>query len=313
MRLAAWAELGRARPRAVPSWKRLITLGEPVVTTLAAQGAAFLDEGRPHEAVEVLRRGVAAGEPHAPDLLIRAYLESGHWHCVVDWLAPLVDQGAVRYARRLGVALAEIGDVERADEVLRLAMKAGELAAVNDLAILLCQRDRLAEAVALLTGAAEAGDPRAGANLSSVLLESGDLRRAAEAAEAYLHDARPDTFVALGDVRAVQGRADDAEQCYRRAIELGAMRAIEQGAVRAHTAYGGFLLEVRGDVVGAEREHRIAAERGEPGWAVALGRFLLDDDRPDEAREYFQHALDHGDSSVLVVLAEIDGEDPYED
>ena len=277
----------------------------PTPGALTAQGSAFLDAGDPHAAVEVLRRAVAAGEPTAPDLLIRAYLESGHWHCVIDWLGPLVEQGAVQYAARLGVALAESGDVERAEAAFRRAVDAGEIAAANDLAILLHRQNRLAEAVRLLSDAAEAGDPQAGANLSSLLLEAGELGPADRAAQQWLDEARPDTLVALGDVRAAQGRDADAEQLYRRAIELG--------AVRAHTAYAGFLLDVRGNPGAAERELRAAAERGEPGWAANLGQFLLDDGRPDEAHDYLEVALDRGDESVEVALAEAAGEDPYED
>jgi hypothetical protein len=70
---------------------------------------------------------------------------------------------------------------------------------------------------------------------------------------------------------------------------------------------------VRGDAEAAERELRAAGESGEPGWAANLGRFLLDEGRPDEAREYLEVALARGDESVEVVLAEAAGEDPYED
>lgn len=272
---------------------------------LSVEGAALLDEGRPHDAVEVLRRAVAAGESAAPDLLVRAYLESGHWHCIVDWLGPLVDQGAVRYAGRLGVALIEIGSIERAENALRLALGTGDMAAASDLAILLRDGGRLVEAVSLLADAAEAGDPRAGANLSEVLLEAGRIADATVAAEKYLDESRPDTVVALGDVRVAEGRHDEAAGYYRRGVELGALRG--------HTAYGTFLLEVCGDAEAAEREYRAGEECREPGWAFTLGRFLVDEGRPDEARDYLQLALEHGDESAQAVLFEIDGEDPYED
>jgi Tfp pilus assembly protein PilF len=272
---------------------------------LSTEGAAFLERGEPHAAVEVLRRGVAAGEPAAPDLLISAYLDCGHWHCVIDWLGPRVQHGAVHYAGRLGVALYRNGDVARAEVVLRAALNAGHFAAANDLAILLCDEGRRAEAVQVLTEAAYRGDPQAGANLSSILLEAGDVSRAEQVAQHWLDESRPDTFTALADVRSAQGREAEAEDLYKQGIELG--------AVRAHTGYADFLLVLRGDEVAAEAELRAAAQAREPGWAVNLGRFLLDGDRPDEAREYLQIALDHGDDSVLSALAEIDGEDPYDD
>jgi len=272
---------------------------------LANEGAALLEDGRAEEAVEVLRRAVAGGDPTAPDLLIRAYLATGHWHCVVDWLGPLVEGGALEYAGRLGVALDGLGDAERAEGAFRTAIAAGDVAAANDLAILLRDQGRLGEAARVLARAADAGDPQAGANLTSVLLEARDLAGAVTAARRYLDETRPDTLVALGDVRVAQGRLDEAGPLYERAVALGALRA--------HTAYAGFLLEHRNDVEGAERELRAAGEAGEPGWAAHLGRFLIDVGRGREAREYLRLAVASGDASAVTTLAELDGEDPYED
>ncbi len=272
---------------------------------LSDQGRALLDTGAALEALDVLRRAVAAGEPSAPDLLVQAYLDSGNWHACIEWLAPLVASGHVRFAGRLGVAYAEAGDVENAEDVLRLAIENGEIVAANDLAILLRDGDRVGEALNVLTRAAEAGDLQAPANLVAVHLESGNLPAAAAAAEQYADDTRPDVLVALADVRAAQGRLDEAEQAYRRADELG--------GVRAHTAYGQFLLAARGDAMGAEREFREAQRHNEPGWAWTLGRFLVDDGRPDEARWYLETAVGWGDKAAAALLSELDGEDPSDD
>jgi tetratricopeptide (TPR) repeat protein len=265
-----------------------------------AEGSALLDEGRPLDAVEVLRQGVAAGEPSAPDLLVRAYFESGSWSAAAEWLTTVVEQGHVRFAGRLGVALVELGDSARAESVLRLAVESGEVAAANDLAILLRDGGRPGEAVQLLVQVAEAGDDLAAANVVHLHLEAGDLPAAREAAERYADESRPDTLVALADLRALEGRADEAEGWYRRAGELGALRA--------HTAYGQFLAG-RGDSEGAERELREAEQREEPGWAYTLGRFLLDEGRPDEARPYLQRAIDSGDASAQQAMVELDGGD----
>lgn len=277
----------------------------PATANLSAEGAALLEIGRAVDAIEVLRQAVAAGEEGADDLLVRAYLDSGNWRAAEEWLAPLVEQGEVLWAGRLGVALAEIGDVERAEEAFRLAVDSGELAAANDLAILLRDRDRLAEAFHVLAKAAEAGDPQAGANLVEMLLESGDLQAAVEAAQLHADESRPDTIVALADVRALQGRVDEAEQLYIRAGVLGGLRA--------HTAYGQFLLAVRGDPGGAEREYLEAGRHAEPGWATTLGRFLVEVGRPDEARGYLQVAIDAGDREAQLLLGELNGEDPTDD
>jgi tetratricopeptide (TPR) repeat protein len=273
----------------------------PAPEDLAVEGAALLAEGRALEAVEVLRQAVAGGDPSAPDLLVRAYFDSGNFRAVVDWLGPHVEQGEVRFAGRLGVALVQLGERERAEAALRLAVESGDVPAANDLAILLRDEGRLAEAVHLLADAAAAGDQLAAANLVELQLEAGDLPAAAAAAEQYATERRPDTILALADVRVQQGRYADADQLYRRAGELGALRA--------HTSYGQFLADVGGDPVAAEREFREAERIGEPGWAFALGRFLLDEGRVDEAREYLQIAVDEGDEEALAALADLDGVD----
>ncbi|MDT7579562.1 MAG: hypothetical protein QOK35_826 [Pseudonocardiales bacterium] len=272
---------------------------------LSATGAALLEAGRPDEAVDPLRRAVAAAEPGADDLLARAYLDSGDWFAAADHLGRLVAHGHVRFAGRLGVALAEIGDVDRAETAFRMAVAHGELAASNDLAILLTGEGRLTEADPILRRAADAGDPQAAANLVELLHESGDLQAATRVAERYADEAQPDTLVALADVRAAAGRADEAEELYRRAGALGALRA--------HSAYGGFLAVVRADTAAAEREFREAARHDEPGWQFGLGRFLVDDGRADEARPYIAAAAALGDDEAVTLLAEIDGEDPYDD
>jgi tetratricopeptide (TPR) repeat protein len=105
-------------------------------------------------------------------------------------------------------------------------------------------------------------------------------------------------------VRAQQGRHAEADELYRRAGELGALQA--------HTAYGQFLASTGGDPAAAEREFREAERLAEHGSAFALGRFLFDAGRFEEARPYVQTAVDEGDAQALEVLAELDGVEPDE-
>ena len=272
---------------------------------MSREGKDLLDDDRPGEAIELLRRAVAGGEPGAADLLARAYLDSGDWLGCIEWLGPHVAQGHVEFAGRLGVAYAQMGDIDNAEEALRLAVTSGETVAANDLAILLRDTDRMAEAVHVLRHAAEGGDEQAPANLVAVYLEAGDLLAAAESAERYADEARPDTIVALGDVRAAESRPDAAEDAYRRAIQLG--------GVRAHSAYGQFLLAAYGDAAGAEEQFRLAWRHNEPGWPYQLGRFLIDDGRPEDAREFLEVAAGWGDRDASDLLNEIDGVDPADD
>jgi len=290
-----------AAPRPVEPWP----VEPPPAGTLSRQGKELLDDDRPGEAVDLLRRAVAAGEPEAPDLLARAYLDDGDWPGCIEWLGPYVAQGHVAFAGRLGVAYAQLGDLDNAEEALRLAVSNGEVVAANDLAILLRDTDRLPEALHVLRQAAEDGDEQAPANLVALHLEAGSLIDAAEAAEKYADESRPDTIVALGDVRAAESRPDAAEQAYLRAIQLG--------GVRAHSAYGQFLLTAYGDAAGAEEQFRLAWRHNEPGWPYQLGRFLIDDGRGEEAREFLEVAAGWGDRDASDLLNEIDGVDPADD
>jgi len=275
-----------------------------VSTSRVNEGIALLRAGQAWEAVEVLRQAVAAGEPDAEELLVRAYLESGSWHAAADWLGPRVDAGHSEFAGRFGVALAGVGDLDGAEDAYRLAVSSGDVAAANDLSILLRDGGRVAEARLVLEQAAAAGDPVAPANLVELYLEAGNLREAVDTAERYVDDAKPDTLVALGDVRVAQQRDTEAERLYLGAAQLG--------AARAHTAYGNFLLNI-GAVEAAEREYRAAVDAGEPRWAFTLGRFLLDTDRVDEARDYLQVAADAGDVEAAELLDELDGVDATDD
>jgi Flp pilus assembly protein TadD len=293
-------------PTAAP---RPVTISEPspLPTTepLSAEGAALIDTGRAVDAVEILLQAAASGEPSAGELLVRAYLDSGLWRQAADWMIPQIEQGEVRFAGRLGVALAALGDHDGAEQAFRIALSAGEVGAANDLAIMLAGQERLGEAVQVLGNAAAAGDPQAGANLVSLYLESGDTMAAIQVAEAYADETRPDTVVALADVRAAQGQYDQADAYYRRAGELGGLRA--------HTAYGQFLLATRGDEAGAEAEFREAQRHAEPGWASTMAYFLVEAGRPEEARWYLQHAADSGDEEAVRLQIELDGGDPSDD
>ena len=268
--------------RCAPTRRALARSNPPPEGPLSAQGRALLDAGRPDEAVDVLRRAVAAAEPGAADLLARAYLDSGDWPGASSGSARSSRSGHVRFAGRLGVALAQVGDVDRAEEALRLALSTASALAANDFAILLRTGDRVRRGGAVLRHAADGGDPQAAANLVALYLRRRPAR-AAEAAERYADESRPDTIVALADVRAAdEPRGRGRGRCTGAPIQLGALRA--------HTAYGSSCSRPAGDAAGAEGEFREGARHDEPGWPYTLGRFLVDDGRPEEAREFLEVA-----------------------
>ncbi|MCW2631166.1 MAG: hypothetical protein JWR88_128 [Pseudonocardia sp.] len=276
---------------------------------LCAQAERLLDgaEDRHDEAIVLLRRAVAAGEPGGARLLARAYLERGMRHEAINLLTPLVNGGRTEFAAPLGDALAGVGDHEAAEDAYRVAINAGDIGVTNDLAVLISRRGRIAEAIRLLERAIQAGDELAPMTIVGVQLMLPDgLPMATATAEQLADEARPNTLIALADVRVTAERYDEAEQLYRRASELGGHRA--------HIHLGWFLQDVRGDMAAADREYRLARGAQEPGWALALGRFLLDNDRRAEARSYLELSALWGDQEAAALIeTDLDGVDPTDD
>lgn len=276
--------------------------------TLSEQGRRLLeaDEDRHAEAIEVLRHSVAAGERDGPALLARGYLERGQRREAAEVLAPQVEAGRTDLAGFLAEVLAGLGQDHRAEQAYLVALDAGDVAAMVDYGVFLRYRGRPLEAAYLFDRAARAGDEVAPMHLVAVHLEAlDDLPAARAAAEAYADERRPATLIGLADVRMATGQTDEAEWLYRRAAALG--------APRAHLVYGWFLQDVRGDLVGAEREYRLAQRASEPGWANNLGRFLLDTGRSDEAREVLEYGAYWGDDDARAALDDLDGIDPTDD
>jgi tetratricopeptide (TPR) repeat protein len=273
---------------------------------LSTRGEQLLDgvEDRHDEAIELLRRAVAAGEGSAPGLLARAYLDRGYRHEAIELLTPRVEAGRVDLALQLADALAGTGSIDRAEDAYQIAVNADDVAAMNTYGVFLRHRGRLAEAEQMLQRAAEAGDELAPMNLVIVLWELGDPQPAIGTAEHWADETRPSTLLGLAFVRAAARRFDEAERLYRRAAELG--------AYRGRIEYALFLQEVRDDADAAAHEFAAAERAQEPGWPAAYGRFLADVGQPEAARPYLEHAVRWGSQEAAAVLRELDG-DPDDD
>lgn len=273
---------------------------------LSARGALLLDadDDRHDEAVEVLLHAVAAGEPSAPALLARAYLDRGHRRAAIRLLEPRVRAGRADLALPLAEALTGAGELERAEAAYLVAVGTGDPEAMTALGMFLREQGRLSEAERMLRRAAEAGSDAAPAQLVAVQWRLGEPRLAEATARRWADPARPSTLHALAFVLAASGRDDEAERLYRTAAELGALRG--------HIEYARFLLNVRDDAEAAEAQLLAAERTQEPGWALAFGLFLADAGRPDEARAYLRHAAHWGSAAALDALEELDG-DPTDD
>ncbi len=275
---------------------------------LCTLGEQLLDdpEDRHDDAIEVLRRALAAREARAVDLLARAYRERGLRKQVIELLGPRVRAGRVDLAAQLGDALAATGSTDRAEDAYLLAVDAGDVGAMNTFGVFLRHRGRLREAERMLRRAADAGDDLAPTNLVEVQWEVyDDTRLSIGTAEYWADESRPSTLLGLAYVRAATRRYDDAEALYRRAAELGAHRG--------HIEYALFLQDVRDDPEAAEREFEAAEREDEPDWALAYGQFLVDVGRPGEGRAYLEHAMRWGRPEAAALIEELDTGDRYDD
>ena len=241
---------------------------------LSATGVALLDAGRPDEAVDVLRHAVAAGEPGADDLLARAYLDSGDWtrrpSC---WAGSSRTGTSVRRAagRRLGPDRRHRprrGGVP----ARRGARRAGGGQRPRDPAH---PGDRFDEAVPC-SGAPRTRRPAGGGEPGRAAVRGGrPARRAGDRGALRRRVAGPtrsSRWPTCGP-RGPRGRG-------RGAVPAGHPAGRGAGAQRVRA----FLLRCA-----ATRRPRSGSSgtrrRDEPGWPYALGRFLIDDGRPTEARD----------------------------
>jgi len=193
------AELDAPASAALPFEGRWI--GSEPQRDFVALGAAYAERGLPGPAVQAFERALASDEP-TPEL-----------------------------ANNLAGALIQIGDLERAETLLKKTIEAnpGNLDAALNLAALLLQTGQADEARSLAARVAEArpDDASAWSLRASAAFSLGD----SAAAETYYRRAieadaqAPEPWDGLGALQASASRFDEAIESYERAVEFGAESA----------------------------------------------------------------------------------------
>ncbi|MFI9382106.1 tetratricopeptide repeat protein [Kutzneria sp. NPDC052558] len=266
---------------------------------LTGRAAALRDEDRHDEAIALLRDAVAAGEPSAPEVLAYALMGSDRPRDALKVLKKVIKRGRTDLFSLLGSLASELGAARTADRAYREAIANGDLSALNDYGLFLRLEGRFAEAISVLSRSAEFGDDLAPGNLMALYLDKLDDPRAAlEIGEKYLDPDKPAIYPALADVYATLGRLDDAEELFHRGVELD--------APRIHQQYAWFLWLHRHDLAAAEREFWAAWDNDESGWGYALGYFLLDQGRTEEAKAILERGATWGDLNARQLLEELD-------
>lgn len=218
------------REQALAELERAATLspeGEAVLGLLAAQGAASREALE--QAVVHLEKGLEFA-PYADRVrqsLIEAYLRLGQGAKAWALLEPLLVEHPQSPWLRLmaGQALRQLGRFAEAEEHLKKARQVPEFAAqaTGELVEVLAQQGKFQEAAALLGEAIrQGGEPTLPGLVrwATLLLRAKDEAKAVEVLdEALSRDpAFTDALILRAAVAFRQGKADEAEHFYRRAL-----------------------------------------------------------------------------------------------
>ena len=266
--------------------------------TLTERAVDLRYEGRSDEAIALLRQAVELGEPEALRELAYALQGSADPAAAVRLIKKAVKRGRVDLWSLLASLASDNGDAKTADRAYRAAIEAGDVSALNDYGVFLRERERHREAVEVLRRACDLGDALAPGNLVATYADNpADLPAAIEAGERYADPERPSVYPALAVAYARAGRLDEADDLFRRGIEVG--------AGKAHQAYAWFLWDDRNDAAAAEREFWRAFEADEPGWSLGLGEVLIELGREAEAEAVLERGAEWGDLDARALLDEL--------
>ncbi|MCP2168845.1 tetratricopeptide repeat protein [Goodfellowiella coeruleoviolacea] len=251
------------------------------------------------EAIEVLRAAVAAGECSAPRELAYALLGSDQPREALEVVKRAIRRGRTDLYSLLGSIASELDESRAAEDAYRKALGHGDLSALNDYGVFLRDEKRFVEAAEVLRRSADFGDVLAPSNLIHLYEDDlDDPETAIEVGEKYLAPDKPAVYTALAAAYAAVGRTGEAGELFQRAIELD--------APRAHQKYAWFLWDHEEDLAACEREFWAAFDNDEEGWSYALGYFLVDRGRIDEARAVLEHGATWGDMNARELLAELE-------
>ena len=291
---------------AAAGYRRVLAANENQADAWHLLGLIQLQQGRPGDAEQPLRRALALGErPAFWANLGNVLKETGR---AADAQAAYeralaLQPGAAEVWNNLASVHRALGHAGQAEAAYRraLELKPDYAAASYNLAVLLAVAGRMADAEQLYRQAIADGPGLAVAHhgLGMLLQEDGRPQEAEAALRraVALDDTSAQAHCDLGLALHTLGRPDDAMACYQRAL------AINPAHAKAHYN-SGVVFEERRQWAQAEAAYRRALE-SEPGFAPAsfnLAIVLLTQQRLEEAWPLYEARYDPAHKPVIVLV-----------
>lgn len=291
---------------AAAGYRQVLAANESQADAWHLLGLIQLQQGRPGDAEQPIRRALALGERPAfwanlgnvlKDTGRAADAQAAYERALA------LQPGVAEVWNNLALVHGALGRTDQAEAAYRraLELKPDYAAASYNLAVLLAVAGRVADAERMYRQAIADSPGLAVAHhgLGMLLQEDGrpqeaeaSLRRAIA-----LHDTSAGAHCDLGLALHTLGRPDDALACYQRAL------AIEPGHAKAHYN-SGVVHEERRQWAQAVAAYRRALE-GEPGFAQArfnLGVMLLMQQRLEEGWPLYEARYDPAQKPVIVLV-----------
>lgn len=248
-------------------------------------------------------------------------------HQIDDELETAMRTGDVDELNELATTLGDAGQPARAAAIFRVAASFGDDVAFSNLGTALTQLGDLEGAIAAYEAAVGLGFSEARVDLAMVLAEDGDEPNRVDALlTSAAEDGEPDAAHQLGLLRLRQDRLAEALQLLERAFEEDPRGTVADSLARAHRSAGAldeavvmwdraaadgyheahlakaFALEDAGRDAEAEASFLAAIEHdvdvAPASWAAALDR----QGRHDDAIAVLRRAVARGDDSAMIDL-----------
>jgi uncharacterized protein len=257
-------------------------------------GELLIELERSGEAVPILRAAVEGGDPDALIPLGNALWDQGDLEGAEASYRSAADRGELAAGHNLGLLLYDTERVEEAIALWKTTVAVGETEH-RLLANALADVGDVEGAEELFREGAEGGDPQSLVDLGALLQDEGRLDDAELVLREAISAGGVEGYAFLASVLRLQDRVDEAVAVLRE----GAGREV----ATAETQLANHLSDEDPSSAEAEELYRRAAAHGDDDAYNNLGVMLWDQGRVDDAEAAFRLGAERGDDLAIANLA----------